>query len=116
MTKLEGGCHCGAIRFTARADFSTAMVCNCSHCAMKDFHLAFVPTDAFNLVRGQGAFTSYRFNTGTLEHTFCSTCGVQAFGYGRGPDGNEQVAINLRCVDGIDLETLSIRHVNGRDH
>jgi len=115
MSRIEGGCHCGAIRFSAEGDFSSAMVCNCSHCAMKGFYLAFVPREDFTLKKGEGAYTTYRFNTGTIAHNFCSTCGVEAFGYGKGPDGAEMAAINLRCGDDIDLAALSVQKVNGKD-
>ena len=114
MTKLTGGCHCGAIRFEADGDFTAANVCNCSHCAMKGFYLGFVPRSDFTLAAGEGDLTSYRFNTGNIEHNFCSTCGIEAFGFGKGPDGSEMAAINLRCVDNIDLAALSITEVNGR--
>ena len=38
----EGGCHCGAVRFSCEADLSTVLECNCSHCLKKGFLLAFV--------------------------------------------------------------------------
>lgn len=115
MTRITGGCHCGAIRFEAEGEFSTAFECNCSHCAMKGFKLAFVPRENFSLTQGEGAYTTYHFNKNVIDHNFCSTCGVEAFGYGVGPDGSEMAAINLRCADGVNMETLNIQHVNGKD-
>lgn len=115
MSKVEGGCHCGAIRFEAEGDFSSGIECNCSHCDKKGFVLAFVPKADFSLTRGEGAYTTYHFNRGMIDHTFCSTCGVQPFGYGKGPDGSEMAAINLRCVDGLDRSALTIQPVNGKD-
>lgn len=115
MTKITGGCHCGAIRFAAEGDFSTAMECNCSHCSMKGFKLAFVPREAFDLTQGEDAFTTYHFNKGVIDHNFCKTCGVEAFGYGPGPNGVPMAAINLRCADDINFDALNIQQVNGKD-
>lgn len=115
MTHIKGGCHCGAMRFEADGDFSTGMECNCSHCSMKGFLLAFVPRQSFTLTKGEEAFSAYHFNKGAIDHNFCKTCGVQPFGYGTGPDGTEMTAINLRCVDNLDRRTLTIQPVNGKD-
>lgn len=115
MSKIEGGCHCGAIRFEAEGDFSAGLVCNCSHCDMKGFVLAFVPRGNFTLTKGDGAFTTYHFNRGAIDHNFCATCGTQAFGYGIGPDGAEMAAVNLRCLDKLDRDALTIQQVNGKE-
>lgn len=116
MTHVTGGCHCEKIRFEAEGDFSSGIECNCSHCDKKGFVLAFIPKQAFSLVSGEGAYTTYHFNRGAIDHNFCATCGVQAFGFGKGPDGTEMAAINLRCVDGIDRSALNIQQVNGKDY
>lgn len=115
MTHVTGGCHCGAVRFEADGDFSAGMECNCSHCDKKGFVLAFVPKADFTLTKGEGNFTTYHFNREMIDHNFCTTCGVQAFGFGKGPDGSKMAAINLRCVDDLDRTTLAIQHVNGKD-
>ncbi len=30
--KLDGGCHCGTIRYTARIDPDTVVICHCTDC------------------------------------------------------------------------------------
>jgi hypothetical protein len=50
-----------------------------------------------------------------IEHRFCSVCGCQPFGLGRMPDGTETAAINLRCLEGVDLEAVARVPVNGRE-
>lgn len=115
MSEVTGGCHCGAVRFTASGDFSAGIECNCSHCDKKGLILAFVPKAAFSLTSGDGAYKTYHFNRGMIDHNFCKTCGVQPFGFGKAPDGSEMAAINLRCVDNIDRAALNIENVNGRD-
>jgi len=45
----------------------------------------------------------------------CSTCGVQSFAMGTHPKtGAKLAAINVRCVDGVDVETLKVKKVDGR--
>ena len=108
-----GSCHCGAVRFEVDATPDGAMECNCSHCSRKGFLLWFVPRDALR-VEGDDALGTYTFNRHVIEHRFCRTCGCQPFGLGRMPDGSETAAINLRCVDDIDLATLPRTAVDGR--
>lgn len=114
MQTVTGGCHCGAVRFEAKADLSQAMECNCSHCEKKGFILTFTPRANFTLTKGEGVTGEYLFNKKAISHRFCKTCGVQPFAYGKTPDGAEMAAINLRCVDGIDIAALSPAKVDGR--
>ncbi len=114
MATYSGGCHCGAIRYETQADLSGVIECNCSHCAKKGFLLTFTPRAAFRLASGGDNLGDYRFNSGTISHLFCRTCGVQSFGYGVMPDGTEMAAINVRCLDGVDVESLEIQPVDGK--
>lgn len=111
----QGGCHCGAVRFDVELDLSQpVMECNCSHCAKKGFLLAFAPGEALKLLSGEDALTEYRFNKKQIAHLFCATCGVQAFGRGVRPDGVKTAAINVRCLDGVDLGALTVQQVDGK--
>lgn len=111
---FEGSCHCGAVAFRVDQDPpGEAMSCNCSHCRRKGFLLSFVPAAALTIVQGEERLTDYYFNKHAIAHRFCATCGCQPFGRGRGPDGAEMAAINLRCVPAIDLDGLTIRKVDG---
>jgi hypothetical protein len=115
MTRVTGGCHCGAVGFEVTGEFSAGMECNCSHCDIKGLLLAFVPRSDFALTRGDDETCTYHFNRGVIDHVFCKTCGVEAFGFGAAPDGTKMAAINLRCVNGVDRNTLTIQKVNGKD-
>lgn len=109
-----GGCHCGAVRFEVEADFSGAIACNCSLCETKGLILAFAPREKFRLLAGGDKLTEYRFNRRQIAHRFCSACGTQPFSFAARPDGVEMAAVNLRCVDGIDLGSLSPAPFDGR--
>ena len=113
MQAYEGCCHCGAVRYKATADISTVMECNCSHCAKKGFLLAFTPIANFEITSGEDGLTAYKFNKGMIEHLFCATCGVQAFARGSDGKGNEMAALNVRCMDGVDISGLTIKQVDG---
>ena len=101
-----GSCHCGAVRYTVEGTPEQALECNCSHCERKGMLLWFVPRTALAVTEGAGHLTTYTFNKHAIQHQFCPTCGVQPFGLGKGQDGSEMAAINLRCVDGIDLAAV----------
>ena len=109
-----GGCQCGNVRYEVTADIKEVMACNCSRCRRLGSLLTFVPVSDFKLLKGEGATTEYQFNRHAIHHLFCSTCGIQSFARGRRPDGAEMVAINVRCVDDIDPDTLTVKHFDGR--
>lgn len=114
MHRIQGGCHCGAVRFESEVDLDgPVLACNCSICERVGFLHIFVGTDQFQLLRGQDHLTEYRFNSGVARHWFCSTCGVKAFYRPRShPDG---LSINARCLDDVEIEALDIRPFDGRN-
>jgi hypothetical protein len=102
---MSGGCHCGRVRFRVTADLSRVTECNCSICSKKGFLHLIVAPEQFELVSGAEALTTYRFNTGTAKHTFCSTCGIHAFYVPRSdPDKIDSVAIKPHLFDGQHWE------------
>jgi hypothetical protein len=111
---LEGSCHCGAVAFSVDAEApKSAISCNCSHCRRKGFLLSFFLPEQFTLKSGKDALKSYFFNKHRIEHQFCTACGCQAFADGIGPDGKAMKAVNLRCVENLDLDALDIQHYDG---
>lgn len=111
----SGSCHCGAVRFSVEGEIDRAIECNCSHCSRKGFLLWFVPPQALTISSGTEQLTTYTFNRHVIQHAFCSVCGCQPFGLGRKRDGTEMAMINIRCLEGIDLEAVTRVSVNGRD-
>lgn len=109
-----GGCQCGAVRFEVVADLGSTITCNCSRCGRLGSILTFVPAGSFTLLSGEGAMTDYQFNKHVIHHLFCATCGIESFARGTGPDGSEMVAVNVRCLDGVEPAGLSPQPVDGR--
>jgi hypothetical protein len=112
MKTMQGGCHCGRVRFRVTADLDRVTYCNCSMCGKKGFLHLIVPPEQFELLSGNDNLTTYEFNTRTAKHTFCKTCGIHAFYVPRSdPD---KIDVNVRCIDGIDLSALSIKTFDGQ--
>lgn len=109
-----GGCHCGRIAFEVDGEFRQAMDCNCSLCRKRGGLLAFSPRSSLKLKTPVENLSTYTFNRHVIRHHFCSTCGIAPFGEGRGPDGAETAAINLRCLPDFDLDSVEIVKVDGR--
>jgi hypothetical protein len=109
----SGACQCGAVAFDVTIDLSSTLTCNCSRCRRLGTILAFAPWDAFTLKQGEDATTTYQFNKHVIDHKFCKTCGVQSYSRGVGRDGKPVAAINVRCLDGVDLDALKPKHWDG---
>lgn len=110
----KGSCHCGKVRYEVTAELSTLVECNCSMCSRAGYLLTFVPAAQFELLSGEDALTDYQFNKHNIHHLFCSTCGVRAFGRGKGRGGEDMCAINVRCLEGVDVHAYPIKQVDGR--
>jgi hypothetical protein len=114
MNAYHGSCHCGAVRFEVDADITEVMSCNCSRCHRLGWKLVFVPAAQFRLIDGEGEMTEYRFHTKTIAHLFCSICGIEPFGRGKGPDGSETVAINTLCLEDFDPASVPEKKYDGK--
>lgn len=114
MKKYSGGCHCGRVRFEAAADLERVITCNCSICSKRGSILTFSPAEQFKLISGENDLIDYQFHKNVIHHLFCSTCGTESFSRGQLPDGTKMVALNVRCLEGVDLDKLSPTQVNGK--
>lgn len=115
LKTYQGSCHCGEVRYEVQADLGSVISCNCSMCSRAGYLLAFVPEKQFKLLAGKDALRDYQFNKKVIHHLFCGTCGVRSFGHGIGPDGAETYAVNVRTLEGVDVDALNVRKVNGKD-
>lgn len=112
--KYTGSCHCGNIKFEMDTELTSALACNCSICSRKATLLTFVPAAQFTLLTPDENITTYTFNKHVIKHKFCAICGVQCFGEGTDPKGNAVKAVNIRCLDNIDLDAIPVHHYDGK--
>jgi hypothetical protein len=110
---VRASCHCGKVACILDMDPIEAMQCNCSICRRKGYLLAFSTPDKFRLETSRDDVTAYTFGKHIIRHQFCRTCGCAPFGEGIGTDGQAVVAVNLRCVEGIDLRRIKIAEFDG---
>jgi hypothetical protein len=81
-------------------------------CAKKGFLHLIVPPEKFELISGKDALTTYRFNTGAAQHTFCASCGIHPFYVPRSdPD---KIDVNVRCLDDIDIAAMEPHTFDGQ--
>ena len=112
--KYHGSCHCGKVEFEVEGEIKEAMACNCSICSRRCSLLWFAPHDKFRLRSPTEGVSTYTFNKHVIKHRFCSTCGIHAFGEGVDPKGNKMAAINIRCLENFDFESVPVKHFDGR--
>ena len=110
----RGSCHCGRVAFEVEGDIKGAVACNCSICQRKGSLLWFVPRDALKLLTPEDAASTYTFNKHVIKHRFCPVCGMHPYGEGVDPKGSAIAAINIRCLENVDLAAIPVQHYDGR--
>lgn len=114
VSLLNGGCHCGKVRFEVAADADIAADdCNCSICRMSGYLHLLVSKSDFKLLQGEDALENYRFNSGVAQHFFCRSCGIKSFYIPRShPHG---VSVNVNCLDRDDIRSLTVTPFDGEN-
>ena len=98
---LDGACHCGAITFRVRLPqgLVSARRCTCSICRMRGAVAVTGELASFELLSGADALSTYRFNTMTAEHHFCSICGI--YTHHKRRSDPHQLGVNVACLEGV---------------
>lgn len=112
--KYTGGCHCGGVRFEVEADLARTVSCNCSICSKTGSILSFAPEGDFKLLSGEELLSDYLFNKKVIHHLFCKRCGIRSFARGTRPDGTGTVAVNVRCLDDVEVAKLAPAQFDGK--
>jgi len=110
----KGSCHCGHIAYEIEGELGQVMECNCSHCSRKGYLLWFLPREKLKLTTPTENLATYTFNKHVIKHHFCSRCGCAPFGHGVGPKGEPTAAINVRCLEGVEISSLKRIPFDGR--
>ncbi len=75
--------------------------------------LKFIPAEEFEIVEGEDLLKDYLFNKKTIHHLFCPTCGVKPFCTSVW-EGKDMVAVNIRCLDDVDLSDVKPKFFDGK--
>jgi hypothetical protein len=111
----RGSCHCGKIAYEVEGEIGPVIECNCSICSRKGSLLWFVPRASLRLLTPEANASEYLFNKHLIHHRFCPTCGIHPYAVGKEPkEGREMAAINVRCLEGLDLTKLQVKPFDGR--
>lgn len=110
----RASCHCGRVILEVRGPLPERVYdCNCSICAKKGYLHWFVSRDRTRLLTPEAELATYTFNTHRARHHFCRTCGVAPYYVARShPD---ELDVNLRCVEGVDLASMKVVPFDGRN-
>lgn len=110
----KGSCHCGDVAFEVEGVIEQVFDCNCSLCARMGALHWFLPRDRMRLLTPADRLATYTFSPHTIQHRFCRRCGIHPFGEGTGAQGNAKVAVNARCLEGVDPAALTITRIDGK--
>lgn len=114
---VAGQCHCGAVRLEAALTdgFNTVRRCTCSYCRMRGAVAVSAEMGGVKVLRGEDSLTSYRFNTGSAQHFFCSKCGIYTHHQRRSrPD---QYGVNVAVLDGVSpFDFAEVPVLDGVNH
>ena len=110
----KGSCHCGRIAFQVEGTIAGAVSCNCSICQRKAALMWFVSRDSLKLQTPEENASTYTFNKHAIKHRFCPVCGIHPYGEVTDPKGNRMAAVNLRCLEGVELENIPVSQFDGR--
>jgi hypothetical protein len=68
---------------------------------------------AVQLQSPESAVAIYTFNKHAIKHHFCPKCGCAPFGLGESR-GTPMAAVNVRCLEGVELGAIKRQFVDGR--
>lgn len=74
----------------------------------------FVPRGQLRLLTPDENASTYTFNKHLIRHRFCPQCGVHPYGEGTDPKGSAMAAINIRCLENVDVESVPVMKFDGR--
>lgn len=117
---IKGSCHCKATTFEVPEAPKTVSRCTCSICSKRGALWAYYKPSEVS-IEPQRSTATYRWQTMTVKHSFCPTCGCTTFtespDFSSGePDFDKmRVAVNARLFDDFDLDAVEVELIDGKN-
>jgi hypothetical protein len=119
---ITGSCHCGKTAFKIDGALPAKLTrCTCSFCAKRGTLYAYFKPAQFHLTSAADIAT-YRWNTKTVAHNFCATCGCGTFSDSPDfrPDGSwdgttRRIGVNARLFDDFDAASAPVEIIDGKN-
>lgn len=105
-------CHCGHIRLEVDAELAEVVECNCSICRRSGFLHWYVEPHQVKYLTPMHGVSTYWWRSATGGQHFCPNCGIAVVR--TSTEYPPPIAINARCIEDLDLATLTIRRFDGR--
>src|SRR5262245_11602782 len=119
----RGACHCGRVKFEVDLELDHVRVCDCSICRKRGALIHRVEEQQLRLMPPLDDRTQHQWHTRTAEDYCCPTCRILPFRRPRHRTTDEISqgmpdfsgwSVNVRCLDGVDLDAIPIKRVFGR--
>lgn len=101
--KIDGGCHCGNVKFEAEADPEKVAICHCTDCQTLSgtaFRtVVMVPDEDFTLLSGElKTYVKTTADSGNPRaQVFCPECGTQIYANSVG-DGPKVLGLRVGTI------------------
>ncbi|KAB8073044.1 Mss4-like protein [Aspergillus leporis] len=113
-----GNCHCGKVKYSFSLsppiEDQDVVQCNCSICHINGYLLVYPKVEDFRPEHGEDEVKAYRFGSEQVPHYFCGNCGTSVYARSTIPGLSHIVALNVRTVPGVEIESLKIKKMDGR--
>ena len=122
LKTYTGSCHCGRVRFEVDADIDYVRACDCSVCRRRGALNHRVASDQLRVLTSWSEMSMYQWGSRTGRDYFCRHCGILPFRRPSDPSKQERSegvqpfdgwAVNVRCLDDVDLESIPVIAVHG---
>ena len=116
---IEGGCHCGNIRFSLTWDPDPveirARACDCTFCTKHGGVWTSNPKGALRIaVKDPQRVSRYSFGTGTALFHICSNCGVVPVVKSE-IDGRTYAVVSVNAMNGVDPSLIKRAPISFED-
>jgi len=110
------------VRFEVEADIDHVRACDCSVCRRRGALNHRVRKENLELLTPWDELTLYQWGSRTAKDYFCPVCGILPFRRPSDPTPRELAegtqpfdgwAVNVRCLEGVDLEAIPVRKIYG---